>query len=120
MSFSLIPKRLKAIHYERVGYMTGYIINAIMLLATAWLISRIPLCKNNCGTLDIGTLLDSRELTVKRRKLKIGNTVFHVTSVFTGKVRLDEALQNIALKRQKDGNLPSLDNKRATRAQEQG
>jgi len=36
----------------------------------------------------------------------IGNIRFHVKSVFIGKVKLDDALKNIAMKKQRDSSLP--------------
>ena len=41
--------------------MTEYIINAIALFITAWLITKIPCCQSNRGSLNIGKLTDGNK-----------------------------------------------------------
>jgi len=87
--------------------MTAYIIiTATALFAAAWLLSMTPCCKNKRGTLDVSKLLDTVGKPVKRRKQKIGNTVFHVKSVFTGQRELGEAIESIVMRNIESGHLP--------------
>jgi len=72
--------------------MTGYIINAIALFTTAWLIAKIPCCQNNRGELNIGKLLEKRDIT-----LTIGNTVYTACGFFkpSGKTLSEKLLRNM-------------------------
>ena len=78
--------------YERIRYMTGYIINAIALFIMAWLITKIPCCRNNRGELNIGKLLESKEVSIT-----IGNTVYTARGFYkpTGKTLSEKLLRNM-------------------------
>ena len=39
-------------------------------------------------------------------EITIGNVKYHIKSVFADKVKLEDALRNIAMKKQKDSDLP--------------
>ena len=90
--------------------MTEYIVTAIALLVTIWLISRIPCCKGKRGTLDVSKLLDTGDKPVRKRKQRIGNTVFHIKSVFTGQRELEEAINNIVMRKMESGHRPKEKN----------
>jgi len=90
---------------ERITSMIGYIITAIMLFAAAWIISKIPCCKGKRGTLDISKLLGTGSKPVKKRKQRIGNTVFHVKSVFTGQRVFADAIKSIIMRKMESGRL---------------
>jgi len=49
---------------------------------------------------------DNREPATAESEMTIGSIKFHVKSVFEGKVKLEDALENIAIRKQKDGSLP--------------
>ena len=72
--------------------MSGYIINAISLFITAWIITKIPCCQNNRGELNIGKLLEKSDVT-----LTIGNTVYTARGFFkpAGKTLSDKLLRNM-------------------------
>lgn len=42
----------------------------------------------------------------KKRRQRIGNTVFHVKSVFIGQRELDDAMKNIVMRKMEAGRLP--------------
>jgi len=91
--------------------MTVYtIITAIALFAAAWIISKIPCCKGKRGTLDVSKLLDTGGKPVKKRKHRIGNTVFHIKSVFTGQRELEEAINNIVMRKMESSHRPKEKN----------
>ena len=72
--------------------MTGYIINAIALFTTAWVIAKIPCCRNNRGELNIGKLFEKSEVT-----FTIGNTVYTARGFFkpAGKTLSEKLLRNM-------------------------
>ena len=69
-----------------------YIINAIAFFIMAWLITKTPCCRNNRGELNIGKLLDSKEVSIT-----IGNTVYTARGFFkpTGKTLSEKLLRNM-------------------------
>lgn len=72
--------------------MTGYIINAVMIFIFNWFINKIPCLQNNRGELDIGKLLETKDVTVK-----IGNT-FYTARGFTkptGKTLSEKLLRSM-------------------------
>jgi hypothetical protein len=73
-------------------YMTGYIINAIVLFIAAGILFRIPCCRNNRGSLVIGKLTVPKDVTVT-----IGNTVYTARGFYksTGKTLSEKLLRNM-------------------------
>ena len=48
----------------------------------------------------------SKTCAVVEHDVTIGNIKFHVKSVFTDKIKLADALRNIAMKKQRESSLP--------------
>ena len=49
---------------------------------------------------------EDRGLTAVESEVTAGNIKFKVKSVFTGKVKLEDALENIAMRKQRNDGLP--------------
>ena len=47
------------------------------------------------------------ELSVAESEVTVGNIKFKVKSVFAGKIKLEDALDNIAMRKQRNGSLPN-------------
>jgi len=79
--------------------MTGYIINLIALFITAWFGSKIPCCRNNKGTLNIGKFTERNDIT-----LKIGSTIYTARGFFkpTGKTLSEKLLRNMEKELEKE------------------
>jgi len=52
------------------------------------------------------TAEQSKTCVVDEHDMTVGNTKFHVKSVFTDKIKLGDALKNIAMKKQRESSLP--------------
>ena len=66
-----------------------YIFNTFLALTSYWLITRFPCCRDNRGSLDIGKLLEYDDKLIVKRKQKIGNITYIISSVFNQKAKGD-------------------------------
>jgi len=82
--------------------MTGYFINSFALFITSWLFSKSPCCRNKRGSLNIESLLEPMDITVK-----IGSTVYTARGFFKpkGKTLSEKLLRNMEKELEKDENL---------------
>ena len=80
--------------------MAQYIINAVLIFLFAYLGRKLPCCLNKRGSLSIEKLFyEDKDKPVRKRKQRIGSTVFHIKSVFTGQRELDDAMKNIVIRK---------------------
>lgn len=87
--------------------MADYIINAVLIIMIVYIGRKIPCLRNKRGSLVFeNPLYTDKDKPTKKRKQKIGDTVFHIKSVFTGQRELDDAMKNIVM-RKLENNHPS-------------
>jgi hypothetical protein len=82
--------------------MTGYVINALALFITAWLITKIPCCQNNRGSLTIGKKAETGDVIITS-----GNTIYTARGFFksTGMTLPEKLLRNMEKELEKDENM---------------